>query len=140
MKRPVKLGGEENPKVTDGLGDRDMVGCDRTQREKNGGGRGAEQTGRKVGGMEEHEFCLIKVDGEAGKGEPGADMVPGVRDLSGGGEEGGAGSVDAAIVNVECEVFSILEGGSMKEWRGWGRGVIPEGFLSRPRRAPMSSH
>jgi len=45
MEGPVELGGEEDPKVVEGLCNWDTVGCGRTQRKEDREGRGAQKAG-----------------------------------------------------------------------------------------------
>jgi len=113
VKGPVELGGKEDPKVADGLGDGDTVGCGRARREEDGGRGKSEVTGREVCGVEEHELSFVEVDKKSDLGEPGADSVPGVGDLGCGRKECGARGVYAAVVNIKGEVFGVPEGGEL---------------------------
>jgi len=116
VKRPIKLGGEEDPKVAEGGSDRNAVGCDGTRGEDDRSGRGSEETGRELGGVKEHKLCLVEVDGEAGKGKPGTYMVPRLGDFVGSRKECGPRGVDAPIIDVEGEVLRRPESGGVKEW------------------------
>src|SRR6266850_5176412 len=104
VKSPVEFGHKEDAQVTDGLGNRNSVGRVGPGREEDGSGGEAKETGSKAGRVEEHEFRLVEVNGEAGEGKPGADLIPGCRDLSDSGEEGGAQGIDVAVVDIEGEI------------------------------------
>jgi len=118
VKRPVKLGCEEDTQVTNGAGDRNSLGRVRPRGEEDGGRGFAKKTGAKVGGLEEHELRLVEVDCKAGEGEPCPDTVPCGGDFRDGGEEGGARGVDIAVVNVEGEVDVLPVIGRAEEWGG----------------------
>ena len=111
VQRPVELRGKEHPKVADGLGNSNAMGCGGTQREEDGGGGNSEETGGVLRGVEEHELHFIEVHKEADLGKPSMDAVPGSRDLSCGGKEGGARGIDTAIIDIEGEVLGDPQGG-----------------------------
>jgi len=98
------------------------VGQVRPRGEEDGGRGGAEKTGAEVGRVKEHELRLIKVNGEASKGEPGPDPVPCSGDLRDGGEESGAQGVDVAVIDVEGEIHIIPVIRGAEEQRGGERG------------------
>jgi len=121
VKRPVKFRREEDAEIMNGTGDEDPVGRVRPRGEKNGGRGRAETTGAIVGRVKEHELRLVEIDRETHEGQPGANAVPGSGDFGDGGEEGGARSEDATIVDVErqVDVLPVIRGA---EERGSGKG------------------
>jgi len=129
MERPVEMGRKEDPQVTNGLGDGDPVGRVRPGGKKDGGRGNAKEAGGDTRGVKEHKFSFVEVDGEAGKGKPGPDPVPGGGDFGDGRKEGGTGGKDVPVVNVKGEVDIVPivggaeEGGGGKsgEDRGEGR-------------------
>jgi len=81
---PIEFGCEKDAEVTNGLGDGNAVGRVRPGGEEDGGRGGAEETGVDAGGVEEHEFRFVEINGKAGKGEPGAHSVPSSGELGDG--------------------------------------------------------
>jgi len=100
MEGPVELGSEEDPKIADGLGNWDGVGCGGTRRQEDRGRGGAQMAGKKLSGVEKHELSFVKVDGKACAQKPGVNSIPSGRNFGNSREEGGSGGINASIVDV----------------------------------------
>jgi len=77
---------------------------------------GAEELWRELGRVKKHKLCLVEIDGEAGKGEPGAYTVPCLGDFVGSRKECGSGGIDASVIDIEGEVFRGPKSRRVKEW------------------------